>query len=113
MSTTASTASRFVQDVAAKEMGPHGAVVSRDGATLVIAGQTGLIWIDTGTLRVRSHQLTNWSVWSLAGSPDGNRIYAVSDAGTIAELSMDGRVAATFDPAEGSPMGLLRVEAAS
>ena len=113
IATTASTASRFVQDVAAKEMGPHGAVVSRDGGTLVTAGATGLLWIDTGTLRIRSHQLTAWTVWSLAGSPDGNRIYAVNDAGAIAELSMDGHVAATFDPAEGSPMGLLRVEAAS
>jgi WD40 repeat protein len=110
---TGSTANVSVQNVAAREMGPHGAVVSRDGATLVTAGETGLIWIDTATLRVRSHQLTNLSVWSLAESPDGNRVYAVSDAGTIAELSMDGRVSATFDPAEGSPMGLLRVEAAS
>jgi DNA-binding beta-propeller fold protein YncE len=109
---TGSTSSVLVQDVAAKEMGPHGAVVSRDGSTLVTAGPTGLLWIDTGTLRIRSHQLTTWTVWSLAGSPDGNRIYAVNDAGAIAELSMDGRVAATFDPAEGSPMGLLRVEAA-
>jgi DNA-binding beta-propeller fold protein YncE len=113
IASTGSTASAFAQDVAAKEMGPHGAVVSRDGGTLVTAGTTGLIWIDTATLRVRSHQLTKWTVWSLAGSPDGHRIYAVNDAGTIAELSMDGRVAATFDPAEGSPMGLLRVEAAS
>jgi hypothetical protein len=40
-------------------------------------------------------------------------VYALSDAGAIAELSMArARVAATFDPAEGSPMGLLRVEAA-
>jgi DNA-binding beta-propeller fold protein YncE len=113
IASTGTTASAFVQDVAAKEMGPHGAVVSRDGGTLVTAGATGLLWIDTGTLRIRSHQLTAWTVWSLAGSPDGNRIYAVNDAGAIAELSMDGHVAATFDPAEGSPMGLLRVEAAS
>jgi hypothetical protein len=38
----------------------------------------------------------------------------VNDAGAIAELSMaDGRMAATFDPGEGFPMGLLRVEPAS
>jgi hypothetical protein len=108
-----STANLFVQDVAAKEMGPHGAVVSSDGKTLVTAGATGLIWIDTGTLKVRSRVLTNWTVWNLAGSPDGAMIYAVNDSGAIAEISMAGaRVVATFDLAEGSPMGLLRVEPA-
>src|SRR6266550_1559288 len=70
--------------------------------------------IDTATLRTLSHQLTKWTVWSVAASPDGSRVYAVNDAGAIAELSMaDGRVAATFDPGEGFPMGLLRVEAAA
>jgi hypothetical protein len=111
IASTGSTANTLVQDVAAKEMGPHGAVLSRDGGTLVTAGATGLLWIDTGTLRIRSRELTKWTVWSLAGSPDGTRIYAVNDAGAIADLAMDGRLAATFDPAEGPPMGLLRVEA--
>ncbi|HEV2035522.1 MAG TPA: hypothetical protein VGU71_15255 [Candidatus Dormibacteraeota bacterium] len=113
IASTASTASVFVRDVAAKEMGPHGAVVSSDGKTLVTAGESGLMWIDTGTLQVRSRVLTNWSVWSLAASPDGATIYALNDAGAIAELSMaSARVVATFDPAEGFPMGLLRVEPA-
>ena len=108
-----SSAIPFVQNVAAKEMGPHGAVVSNDGKTLVTAGANGLIWIDTGTMQVRNRVLTNWSVWSLAASPDGAMIYALNDAGAIAELSMAGaRVVATFDPAEGFPMGLLRVEPA-
>jgi hypothetical protein len=107
------TASLFVKDVAAKEMGPHGAVVSHDGKTLVTAGMNGLLWIDTGNFEVRSRVLTNWTVWSLAASPDGAMIYALSDSGAIAEVSMArARVAATFDPAEGSPMGLLRVEPA-
>jgi DNA-binding beta-propeller fold protein YncE len=109
-----STSSTFVQDVAAKEFGPSGSVLSHDGETLVTAGKNGLMWIDTATLRARSHQLANWTVWTVAASPDGGRVYAVNDAGAIAELSMaDGRVAATFDPGEGSPMGLLRVESAS
>jgi WD40 repeat protein len=108
-----STASLFVRDAAAKEMGPHGAVVSPDGSTLVTAGANGLLWIDTGTLQVRSRVLTNWSVWSLAASPDGAMVYAVNDAGAIAELSMaKARVVSTFDVAEGFPMGLLRVEPA-
>jgi DNA-binding beta-propeller fold protein YncE len=114
IATTGSTSSLFVQEAAAKEFGPSGSAVSPDGKTLVTAGQTGLVWIDTGTLRARSQQLTKWTVWSVAASPDGSRVYAVNDAGAIAELSMaDGRMAATFDPGEGFPMGLLRVEPAS
>ncbi|GAC1512722.1 MAG: hypothetical protein NVS1B3_16650 [Candidatus Dormibacteraceae bacterium] len=110
-----STASLFVQGVAAKEIGggPNGAVVSHDGKTLVTTGMNGLIWIDTGTLQVRNRLLANWSVWGLAASPDGAMIYAIDNAGTIAEISMArASVVATFDPAAGSPMGLLRVEPA-
>jgi hypothetical protein len=106
------TASALVQNVEAKELGANGAVLSPDGATLVTTGATGLIWIDTATLHTQSSELTKWTVWSLIGSPDGSRVYALSDAGAIAELSMsDGRMSATFDPAVGSPIGLLRVEA--
>jgi hypothetical protein len=98
--------------VEAKELGANGAVLSRDGATLVTTGATGLIWIDTATLHARSNQLTKWTVWSLLASPDGSRVYALNDTGAIAELSMsDGRMGATFNPAVGSPIGLLRVEA--
>jgi DNA-binding beta-propeller fold protein YncE len=106
------TANALVQDVEAKELGANGAVLSHDGATLVTTGATGVIWIDTSTLQARTSQLTKWTVWSLIGSPDGSRVYALNDAGAIAELSMsDGRVGATFNPAVGSPIGLLRVEA--
>jgi hypothetical protein len=98
--------------VEAKELGANGAVLSSDGATLVTTGAMGLIWIDTSTLQTRSSQLTNWTVWSLIGSPDGSRVYALNDAGAIAELSMsDSRMGATFNPSVGSPIGLLRVEA--
>ncbi|HXI97212.1 MAG TPA: hypothetical protein VNG04_13860 [Candidatus Acidoferrum sp.] len=108
----AARATSLVQNVEAKELGANGAVLSRDGATLVTTGATGLVWIDTATLRARSSQLTKWTVWSLEGSPDGSRVYALNDAGAIAELSMpDGRMGSTFDPAVGSPIGLLRVEA--
>jgi WD40 repeat protein len=109
---TGATASALVQSVEAKELGANGAVLSPDGATLVTTGATGVIWIDTATLHAQSSQLTKWTVWSLIGSPDGSRVYALSDAGAIAELSMsDGRMGATFNPAVGSPIGLLRVEA--
>jgi hypothetical protein len=105
-------ATALFQNVEAKELGANGAVLSSDGATLVTTGATGLIWIDTATLRVRSQELKTWTVWSLVGSPDGSRVYALKDTGAIAELSMaDGMLGATFDPAVGSPIGLLRVEA--
>jgi DNA-binding beta-propeller fold protein YncE len=114
IASTGSTSGLFALDVSAKEFGPSGSALSQDGKTLVTAGQNGLLWIDTATLRVRNQQLAKWTVWSVAVSPDGSRVYAVNDAGAIAELSMaDGRVAATFDPGEGFPMGLLRVEPAS
>jgi hypothetical protein len=106
------TAGALVQNVEAKELGANGAVLSRDGATLVTTGASGLVWIDTATLRARSTELTSWTVWSLLASPDGSRVYTLNDAGAIAELSMsDGTMGATFDPAIGSPIGLLRVEA--
>jgi hypothetical protein len=106
------TINAVVQNVEAKELGANGAVLSRDGATLVTTGATGLVWIDTATLQARGNQLTKWTVWSLLASPDGSRVYALNDAGAIAELSMsDGRMGATFNPAVGSPIGLLRVEA--
>ncbi len=113
ISSNGATAGGLVQNVEAKEMGPNGAVVSRDGKTLVTAGTNGLIWIDTDAFQARSRLLPNWTVWSLAASPDGAMIYALNDAGKIAELSMArARIAAIFDTAEGFPMGLLRVEAA-
>jgi DNA-binding beta-propeller fold protein YncE len=106
------TSNALVQSAEAKELGANGAVLSHDGATLVATGATGMIWIDTATLHMRSSQLMNWTVWSLVGSPDGSRVYALNDAGAIAEFSMsDGRMAGTFNPAVGSPIGLLRVEA--
>lgn len=106
-----STASALVQSVEAKELGAQGAVLTPDGATLVITGSKGLIWIDTATLHARSHLLANWTVWSIVASPDGSTVFALSDSGAIAELSMsDGSVGVTFNPAVGSPIGLLRVE---
>jgi hypothetical protein len=112
-SSSGTTANLFVKDVSAKQMGRNAAVVSNDGRTLVTAGANGLVWIDTGTLQVRHRVLTNWSVWGLAASPDGAMLYALSDAGAIAELSMaSAKVVATFNLDEGYPMGLLRVEAA-
>jgi hypothetical protein len=52
-------------------------------------------------------------VWSLALSPNGNNLYAVSDSGMLAEISMAGtHLATVFPGGAGQPMALLRVEAA-
>ena len=106
-------ASIFAQDVQAKEFGANAAVVSVDGKTLVTSGSSGIVWIDTAGLRATTHTLDNWTVWSLALSPDGKVLYVLSDSGLIAEVSMDSRqVVATFNPHAGNPMDLMRVAAA-
>jgi hypothetical protein len=103
----------FAQDVQAKELGANAAVVSLDGKTLVTSGSSGIVWIDTAGLRVNTHALDSWTVWSLALSPDGNTLYVLSDSGMIAEVSMQSRqVSATFNPHAGNPMDLMRVAAA-
>lgn len=101
----------LIKNVVAKEMGMGGAVLSPDGRTLVVTGGSGVMWVDTATLLNGRHELDTWRVWGLALSPDGKMLYAVNDAGMIAELSMAGGGAATFGGAPGQPMGLIRVEA--
>ncbi len=108
---TGPTAGIFAQSVQAKEVGANGAVLSLDGRTLVMSGATGVLWLDTATLHAQSRQLTSWTVWSLALSPDGKMLYVVNDAGQIAEMSMRGPHAATmFGGAPGQPLALIRVE---
>jgi len=92
--------------------GANAAVISSDGKTLVAAGAAGIEWIDTASLTTRMQALGDWHVWSLGLSPDGSMLYAVGDDGHIAEVAMaSGEVTHTFDPAEGQPMGLMRVAA--
>jgi sugar lactone lactonase YvrE len=107
-----SVASLLVQDVQAKEIGANAAVISADGKTLVTAGSSGLVFIDTQGLHVTARALTDITVWSLALSPDGKVLYVLSDTGRITDLSMDSRqMGATFDPAAGNPIELMRVAA--
>ncbi len=107
------TSGRFAQDVQAKEFGANAAVITADGKTMVAAANSGIVWIDTSGLHSSTRLLGNWSVWSLALSPDGNVLWALGDSGRIAEISMRSRqVAATFDPGAGYPLSLMRVEAA-
>lgn len=109
----AQSATSLIQKVEAKEMGNNGAALSPDGRTLVIAGQTGIAWVDTASLKSRDTGLSDWRVWSLALSPDGTTVYALSDGGMIAEMPMSGAHTPTkFDGAAGQPMALIRVAAA-
>ena len=105
------SASLFVQDVEAKELATGGLLVSADGTTLVMTGKTGLMWLDTATLRARITHLAGWTVWSLGLSPDGTTVYALNNAGTIAELSMQNPgTLSTFGASGSQPMALIRVD---
>jgi hypothetical protein len=87
--------------------------VTPDGKTLVTLGVHGVSWIDTASLQATDSQLLDWTVWSIALSPSGENLYAVSDGGMIAEISMTGTHAATtFAGGPGQPMAVLRVQAA-
>ncbi len=102
----------FAQDVQAKEFGANAAVLTPDGKTLVTAASSGIVWIDTSGLRAGTRLLNDWTVWSLALSPDGSVLWVLRDSGEIAEISMrSGQVAATFNPGAGYPLALMRVEA--
>jgi len=93
-------------------MGAGDAVVSPDGHVLAVAGGAGVEWVDVNSMRITANALPSWTVWSVGVSPDGHSLYALRDSGQIAELSTDGLVLSTFDPNSGTPMALMRVEAA-
>lgn len=103
----------LIQGVEAKGFGSNGAVLTPDGKTLVALGVHGVTWIDTASLQATGRQLTDWTMWSIALSPNGDNLYAVSDGGMIAEISMTGsHAASTFAGGPGQPMAVLRVQAA-
>lgn len=92
--------------------GQGAAVLSGDGKTLVTATGDGLVWIDTSSLQVRLHSLTEWHASSLGISPDGQTLFAIDGGGRVAEVSLaTGEVRGRFDPGAGSPMALMRVAA--
>src|SRR6266487_3634503 len=91
--------------------GANAAVVSKDGSRLVVAGSSGVAWIDTSNLRLRAHTLSGWHVSTIGLSPDGQTLYAVSDRGRVAEVSMSSATVINEFDAEGAPMALMRVAA--
>lgn len=102
----------LAQDVQAKELGVNAAVVTVNGKTMVVASDLGIVWIDTSGLHSGARLLKDWTVSSLALSPDGSGLWALSDTGKIAEISMGSlHVAAAFDPGARYPLSIMRVEA--
>ncbi len=111
--TPTSSSRSLIQDVQAKELAANAALVSPDGKTLVAGGPTGVVWVDTATMKVRRHALETWSIWSVALGPDGSTLYALSDQGTVADVPMSsGIVESSFNSGAGFPLAIMRVAAA-
>ncbi|MGH7763237.1 MAG: hypothetical protein ACREOM_02330 [Candidatus Dormibacteraceae bacterium] len=113
ISLSSTSASSITKNVQAKELGANAAVVSPNGNTLVAAGSSGLVWVDIATMKELRHNLDTWSISSLALSPDGSALYALSEEGMIAEISMvSGEVKSAFESGAGYPLAIMRVAAA-
>jgi len=103
----------LIKTVQAKEVGGNTAVVSADGKTVAVGGLSGVVWIDTQSLKVRERALSDWTIASLGLSPDGKTLYAVSEGGRVAVIAMaTATVGTIFDLSAGEPMALMRVAAA-
>ena len=96
----------------AKRLLIGGAALSPDGSTLYALGEQGLIAVDTRTLSVRGRYLEGWTLDSLALSPGGERLYAVS-LDRLKLLRVDPETGALLGEVAGlsRPWGVLRVEA--
>jgi len=103
----------LIKTVQAKEVGGNTAVVSADGKTVAVGGPSGIVWIDSQTLKVRERALSGWQVASVGLSPDGHTLYAVSEGGRVAVIAMaTANVVTTFDLTGGQPMALMRAAVA-
>lgn len=89
-----------------------GALLAPDGRTLYAAGTNGIAVIDVPTLGSRSTWATDTSFDSFFLSPDGARLYGISDQlGRINVLrTADGAVVGVIKPA-GYPGEVVRVDA--
>jgi WD40 repeat protein len=64
-----------------------GAALSPDGRTLFALGDTGIVVMDVGTLKVRSRILTGDVIESIRFSADGHWLYAAGGAGGIWQIN--------------------------
>ena len=89
----------FVTDADAKGARIGGAALSTDGRTLFALGDTGIVAIDTGSLKVRAHILDGESIESIRISADGRWLYAAGGANS--RLSQ-------INPATGTVVGQVK-----
>ena len=90
--------------------GAYGAVVS--AGMLIAGGPAGLTWIDVASLQVVARSIPGWTVATVGLSPDGKHLYAVSEHGRIAVITISSLAVDTmFDPLAGTPIALMRVAA--
>ncbi len=80
-------ARRLAPTAEAKRILIGGAALSPDGRTLFALGEKGLLAINTSDLAVQGRYLADWTLDSLALSPDGARLYVISaEQSKIVEL---------------------------
>lgn len=91
-----------------------GAVLSPDGRTLYAAGTNGIAVIDTATLDARANWAADSAFGSFALSPDGGRLYGISDQlGKIRIVrTTDGAVLGEIKPLA-YPGEVLRIDLAA
>ena len=94
----------FVTDADAKGAKIGGAAISADGRTLFALGNTGIVAVDTATLKVRQRILDGESVDSLRLSTDGQWLYAAgASTSKVWQINpstgaVSGEVAGTTNP---------------
>ncbi len=86
--------------------GPTSAVLTPDGATLVVGAQGGVRWMSVSGWKTTASALDSWAIVGLVPAGDGKTIYAVSDSGQVARLDAAGHVISTFDSRLGYAGGL-------
>jgi YVTN family beta-propeller protein len=94
----------------AKRLLQGGAALSPDGGDLFVIAEKGLLAIETAGLTLRRSFLPDWTLDSVAVSPDGSRVYVVSaERGLVLALDpASGETLATIRGAD-HPWGVLRV----
>ena len=95
----------------AKRIPVGGVALSPDEQTLYALGEKGLLAINTSDFSLRGRYLEDWTIDSVALSPDGARLYAVSaERGTIVRLDAATGTGQTIVTGVDRPWGVLRVE---
>ncbi len=87
------------------------ATLTPDGRTLLMPVERGVLAVDTSNFSLRGRYLTEQVVESLAVSPDGERLYAVSaGAARVLKIDLASGAAVTTVPGPVNPIAVLRVE---